>query len=593
MKRNIQLLFLFLFVLRTALAQFSVEGNIQQLEIDDDTLSIEEAVQLYELGKFNKDFDIETYKFLKGKNAGWLVFNIQKLDQRNFISIENSLFEELEFYSYDGTTIHQLKDLRKEKEYRFPIIEVLPANTPSKLFVRFKDKLSYRTEFNIYTYTDTSFAKQQQKDYFFIGGYALSLFVLLISAAILFLYKRVYPILWYAIHLFLLIVEYLISTGIFSQWVLADEWIMKFGLDHVFMLLSTMALSEFFRNYYNYTKKTKFCKWIYLAISTACFLGAIYAIFDGYMGNVYNVEFYAQSVLNYASLLSLAIHCILVIAGVIPVYLFVAFLLPVLGIFANTGDFKNSFDNESITYFLFQSVYLGILIEVIVIIFYIMKQSIDKEFEAISLEEENTKLKNEFHEELSINQEEQQNAIVSDVHDSFGGYLEALKLRLITKDILTPDVESILDAFRKDYRFLLNSLYVPNIDSENFLHSIEDYCERMNSVTSIDIKLLKTGVLESGIPQNIAKYIFKASSELTTNALKYSKATEVIVKLDCQSDILTLEVIDDGIGFNKEKIKTSSFGLRGLEERAELLEGEFELNTTEGKGTRVRVKLSF
>ncbi len=589
-KINRRLLLFCLLIYTYSLAQFSLAKNIYRLDRYDNSINISEVIDRYNQGEFSSEFNLETYKNLKGKEAGWVMIDIPKLEKRSLISIENSLFESLNFYLYKDNVFQKKRNLKNVDYYRFPLIEIKPIETPAKVFIRFKDKLSYRTEFNLYSYDDRKFAKQQQRDYFFIGGYVISLFVLLVSTTILFLYKGVYAVLWYVIHLSLLILEYLISTGVFSQWILPNEWILKYGLDHVAMLLSTMALSEFFRNYYQYTAKTKFCKWVYLTISIACLLGVIYAIFDGFVGNIYNIEYYAQSVLNYASLLSLAIHFILVFSKVIPVYLFIAFLLPVLGIFANTGEFKNQFDT-TITYFLFQSVYLGILIEVIVIVFYMIKQSVDKEFEAVALEEENSKLKNEFQEKISNNQEAQKNEIVNDVHDSFSGYLEALKLRLMTKEVLTPDIETILEAFRKDYRFLLNSLYVPNVNSDNLLSSIEDYCERMNTVTAVELKLEQKGGLDKGIPQATAKYIFKASSELTTNALKYANPTKVTIRLKFYLDKLILEIEDNGIGFNSEKIKSSSFGLRGLKERALAFGGSFVLNSFTGKGTSVKIEL--
>lgn len=585
------LFFLFFLQIVSSYGQFTFTENVFQLDEFNDRLTISDILQKDKEGHFNVPFKVETYKSLRGQEANWIQIGVPALKELHYLTIENSLFEELDFYLVNDNEVVKLKNLKEENYFRFPIIQLQSEKTPCKIFVRTKDEMSFRTEFMIKNYNQEAFNKQQQLDYFIIGAYSLSLLVLLISATILFLYKKEFVILWYVVHLVILIVEYFISTGAFSQWFVDNSFILKWGLDQMAFVATIFALSEFYRNYYNYSNQTRFCERIYRVISVISFLGIIYVLADGFLGNIFNVEFFAQSVLDYASLISLIIHLVLVYYKEIPIYLFVASLFPVLGVFANTGDFKNLFDNPNVTYFLFQSVYLGILIKVIVIILYIIKQSIDKEFVAISLQEENSKLKNEFQEKLSFNQEKQQNTLVSDVHDSFGGYLEALKLRLVSKKNLTPDVENILNDFRKDYKFLLNSLYIPNVNSNNFIASIEDYCMRMNEISPIEIDFKKEGMISEKLPQNIAKFLFKGASELTTNSIKYSKATKITVLISSNSNTIFLKIKDDGVGFNPSKIKASSFGIKNLKERVELQKGVFDLNTFENRGTEINVSI--
>lgn len=590
--RNVFLILITFICNLSCLSQIALENGIYQLDLFDDNITPKEAIEKYKKGEFNIPFKNEIYKTLTNKEANWICINITKQTEKQFISIENSLFEVLDFYiSKDTTTITKLNDLKEQFTYRFPLVEITPSQTPSVLFIRTKDAKSYRTEFSIKNYNEQSLQITSQRDYFFIGAYVLALFVLIISATIFLLYKKQLVVLWYLTHLVVLICEYLISTGIFSQWFIDNSFILKFGLDHITLLLSTLALSEFFRNFYNYSRKTIFCKKIYLAITLACGLGIIYSIIDGFTGNSFNVELYAQTVLNIASIITLAIHFILVFSNVIPIYLFVAFLLPVLGIFANLGGLKDQFTNPNIIYFIFQSVYLGILMEVIVIIFYIIKQSIDGELKAVSLAQENNILKNNFQNELSKNQDNHKNALMNDVHDSFGGYIEALKLRLQLKNIYEKDVNDILDSFRNDYRMLLNSLYSPKINTSNFIDHIQEYCSKMNELSAANITFSYEDTSSLKLSQTLANLIFKSASELTTNALKYAKASNINVSLHFSKSSLTLKIKDDGKGFILKPESFSGYGLKNLKKRITDLEGVFDLKSDLGMGTHILITL--
>jgi len=575
------------FFLLFSISLFSqdVLNHIEQLHQFNDNFTIEEVVLKDKNGWFNIPFKNETYKYFKNKSTSWIRLNIPKLASSHHFSIDNSMLEELSIYHVKEGNVNLMS---LDKNYRFPQVHISSNNTPCKLFVSTKDALSFRTEFKMHFLNDRELAKKVQVDYYIIGAYVFGILVLLISTAMMFIYKRKLAIVWYMFHLTLLIIEYLISTGTFSQWYLDNTIIMKFGIDHITMMFSTMCLSEFFRNFYNYNAKTNWIKKTYLMISILCFIVGLLPILDGFIGNTINVELYAQSVLNYVSLISLVLQFILLLYRVIPFYLFISFLLPIIGIFLNTGDFKEQFTNTYITYFLFQSVYIGILLEVIIIVFHIVKQAIDGELSAAILSQENNKLRTNFQEELLLQQEQHQNYLLSDVHDSFGGYIEALRLNLNRKNLDNAKIDEILQSFKKDYRFLLNSLYVPNVNSENFEKAIKEYCEKMNAVTPIKISFESEKEAFVTLAQNIAKLIFKSASELTTNAIKYADSNKINVKVLLKVNSIILEVKDNGKGFDIENITNNSYGIKNIKNRVAELGGVFNLDST-NNGTCIRI----
>lgn len=78
--------------------------------------------------------------------------------------------------------------------------------------------------------------------------------------------------------------------------------------------------------------------------------------------------------------------------------------------------------------------------------------------------------------------------------------------------------------------------------------------------------------------------IFK---EAVNNAAKYSKATQVNVKLDTDGKILSMEVKDDGIGFNEKDADGN--GLGNMQKRADALRGKLSIQSKPGEGTAIKL----
>lgn len=87
--------------------------------------------------------------------------------------------------------------------------------------------------------------------------------------------------------------------------------------------------------------------------------------------------------------------------------------------------------------------------------------------------------------------------------------------------------------------------------------------------------------------------LYQSAREALLNALKHAKATKVRVVLDQRGDTVSLEVVDDGVGFVPEQLSDRShhFGLALLRERVTGLGGIVAIRSSKGNGTRVSVTL--
>jgi signal transduction histidine kinase len=89
--------------------------------------------------------------------------------------------------------------------------------------------------------------------------------------------------------------------------------------------------------------------------------------------------------------------------------------------------------------------------------------------------------------------------------------------------------------------------------------------------------------------------IFYIAEEAVNNARKYAQAAHIWISLkDIGSQIASLEIQDDGVGFNPGEVDATydhrgSLGMINMRERTELINGVLKIESSEGQGTCIRV----
>jgi signal transduction histidine kinase len=94
------------------------------------------------------------------------------------------------------------------------------------------------------------------------------------------------------------------------------------------------------------------------------------------------------------------------------------------------------------------------------------------------------------------------------------------------------------------------------------------------------------------LPGQVELNLLRIGQEAVTNALKHAQAKQIRVRLEFGPAKVTLSVQDDGVGFDTGKATTLAgghFGLLGMRERAERINGEFRLRSEPGQGTEIEV----
>ncbi|MRX72176.1 histidine kinase [Bacillus lacus] len=122
-----------------------------------------------------------------------------------------------------------------------------------------------------------------------------------------------------------------------------------------------------------------------------------------------------------------------------------------------------------------------------------------------------------------------------------------------------------------------------------YLHTIEDY----DGSTKILFTSVGAGE-ERRLPSRFEVALFRMAQEAVTNALKHAEAKEISVKVEVNSENVILIIKDNGKGFELGEIKTKevkSFGLLGMGERVELLNGKMTIDSKVGLGTFIMIQV--
>lgn len=198
---------------------------------------------------------------------------------------------------------------------------------------------------------------------------------------------------------------------------------------------------------------------------------------------------------------------------------------------------------------------------------------------------------------LQTSVEAERSAIAREIHDDVGGTLTALKFELdwIRRHAAEPAVkqraaaalETVTHAIDASQRIMQNLR--PAILEQGLVAALQWLTQRFESRTGITCRLrlpdAAAGPLPS-LPAGVPLVAYRTVQEALTNVGKHAGATQVVVDLALTGGVLSLEISDNGRGLaSADLAKASSFGIRGLRERAATVGGWIDLSSRAGLGT--------
>ncbi|MFV2065826.1 MAG: PAS domain S-box protein [Pirellulales bacterium] len=198
-------------------------------------------------------------------------------------------------------------------------------------------------------------------------------------------------------------------------------------------------------------------------------------------------------------------------------------------------------------------------------------------------------------------QEKERKLIAHDIHDGFLQYVVGARMRVETglarvENEPPQSAEELqaalvlLDQALNEGRRMIGELRPLVIDEEGIVEAIRFLASDKRFCAGLDVKFQAPATFRRLDPM-LEGALFRIVQEALTNVKHHSQATSATVRLVEAGNRLVLEIRDEGLGFELDRVASNRFGVRGIEERARLFGGEATIDTAPGKGTRVRVEI--
>ena len=204
-----------------------------------------------------------------------------------------------------------------------------------------------------------------------------------------------------------------------------------------------------------------------------------------------------------------------------------------------------------------------------------------------------------LHQEIVRAREEEQKRLARELHDEIIQALIGLNYHLSHLDATGVDrVKEEVRAIVQNLRRISTELRPPALDNLGLVSAIRSSVRRASTDTdlSLEIFLNIEGDEEQVLPEDVATVVYRVFAEAFNNSLSHAHADSVDVTLNIRAEEVYLEVRDDGVGFEVPSrlgslLAERHFGLVGIRERVDLVNGTFKIVSSVGKSTSIQVRI--
>jgi PAS domain S-box-containing protein len=199
-------------------------------------------------------------------------------------------------------------------------------------------------------------------------------------------------------------------------------------------------------------------------------------------------------------------------------------------------------------------------------------------------------------------QETERRRVAHELHDELGQALTAIKINLQMRERLqkhSPDELNtenlrIVDDALQQVRRLALALRPSMLDDLGLLPALRWMAEQSSARSGFTVEF-HTSMPEVRLAPEIETACFRIVQESLTNIARHAQAQLVQIELHRTCDALMLCVRDDGCGFDLAAMRGravagGSIGVLGMQERAELIGGQLDIESTPGQGSTVRLR---
>ncbi|MBL8077094.1 MAG: PAS domain-containing protein [Anaerolineales bacterium] len=198
---------------------------------------------------------------------------------------------------------------------------------------------------------------------------------------------------------------------------------------------------------------------------------------------------------------------------------------------------------------------------------------------------------------------EERKRLGRDMHDSVNQSLHSLMLFSETlnslldknqiekaKEVAERIQESGRQALKEIRLLVFDTQSLLADDSKDLIHALEERLNMVERRVGIKAEVVYMGDAIVDSAPEWKENLYWITIEALNNALKHSQARKIQINIRYTNRQLNLEINDDGIGFNLNRMQNGGLGMRTMRERAELLGGQISIKSSPGEGTLVSFK---
>ncbi len=199
---------------------------------------------------------------------------------------------------------------------------------------------------------------------------------------------------------------------------------------------------------------------------------------------------------------------------------------------------------------------------------------------------------------LMQGEEKERTRIARDLHDEVAGMLAAAKMHmnalvLQAKEIIQHkgyhQVVDLLDEATISVRKTAHNLMPEVLMQHGLDEALRRFCSNISNDKLLVVQYYSWGDFERFAP-NFELSVYRIVQELLNNIIKHAKASEAMVQLTLQDQMLSITIEDNGVGFDPAKLSQKGTGMSSIKSRVNALQGKIDIDSEPGQGVSTYIE---
>ena len=200
-------------------------------------------------------------------------------------------------------------------------------------------------------------------------------------------------------------------------------------------------------------------------------------------------------------------------------------------------------------------------------------------------------------------EETEKKRFAKDLHDGLGPLLSTVKMSLsalipmvsdtVGKEILG-NTNHVVNEALSTIKEIANNMSPHVLTNLGVASAISTFATKVNQTRSVSIDF-RTNMEGERFDTDKEVVMYRAACELINNGMKHSGASRIEMDLHRHQKIITLQYLDNGRGFDTEKLTSEEavgMGIPNIETRVRAVDGVFLIESSKGKGTSALIRVN-